>query len=75
MRRQKEAAIWSRSYKLNVERLASGDLDRARQAVADLEWRDQDTGLPRGKGASWPGLARYGGFWAVGRGPGAGSGA
>jgi RNA polymerase-interacting CarD/CdnL/TRCF family regulator len=28
MRRQEEAASWSRRYKLNVERLASGNLDR-----------------------------------------------
>lgn len=49
MRRQEKAAIWSRRYKLNAERLASGDLDRVRQAVADLERRDQDSGLTPGE--------------------------
>jgi hypothetical protein len=67
VRRQEKAAIWSRRYKLNVERLASADLGRVMQAVADLERRDQDTGLTPGEGASWLGLAGCGGFWAVGR--------
>ena len=49
MRRQEKAAIWSRRYKLNVERLASGDVDRVMQVVADLEHRDQDTGLSPGE--------------------------
>lgn len=49
MRRQEKAANWSRRYKLNVERLASGDLDRVRQAVVELERREQDTGLTPGR--------------------------
>jgi CarD family transcriptional regulator len=49
VRRQEKAAIWSRRYKLNVERLASGDLGRVMEAVADLERRDQDTGLTPGE--------------------------
>jgi CarD family transcriptional regulator len=49
VRRQEKAAIWSRRYKLNVERLANGELDRVTQAVADVERRDQDTGLTPGE--------------------------
>jgi CarD family transcriptional regulator len=50
VRRQEKAASWPRRYKLNVERLASDDLDRVRQAVAELEHRrDQDAGLTRGE--------------------------
>jgi CarD family transcriptional regulator len=49
VRRQEKAAIWSRRYKLNVERLASGDLGRVMQVVADLERRDQGTGLTPGE--------------------------
>jgi CarD family transcriptional regulator len=50
MRRREEAASWSRRYKLNVERLASSDLDRVTQVVIELEWRERDTGLtPGGK--------------------------
>jgi CarD family transcriptional regulator len=49
VRRQEEAASWSRRYKLNVERLASGDLARVRQAVVELERREQDTGLTPGE--------------------------
>src|SRR5215470_19945174 len=49
VRRKEKAASWSRRYKLNVERLASGDLDRVRQAVVELERREQDTGLTPGE--------------------------
>lgn len=49
MRRQEKAAVWSRRYKLNAERLASGDLDQVRQVVADLEHRDQATRLTPGE--------------------------
>jgi CarD family transcriptional regulator len=49
VRRQEKAALWSRRYKLNVERLASGDPGQVEQAVADLERRDQDSGLTPGE--------------------------
>jgi CarD family transcriptional regulator len=55
MRRQEEAASWSRRYKLNVERLASGDLDRVTQAVVELERREREAGLTPGE---WRQLAR-----------------
>ena len=60
MRGQEKAAVWSRRYKLNVERLASGDLGRVEQAVADLERRDQDSGLTPGerRQLAWARLVR-----------------
>jgi CarD family transcriptional regulator len=49
MGRGEEARSWSRRYKLNVERLASGDLDRVMQVVADLERQEREAGLSAGE--------------------------
>ena len=50
MRRGEEARSWSRRYKLNVERLASGDLDRVTAVVTGLERRERQVGFSAGEG-------------------------
>lgn len=44
-----EAGNWSRRYKANQERLASGDINRVAEVVRDLWRRDQDRGLSAGE--------------------------
>ena len=44
-----EAGNWSRRYKANQERLASGDVNRVAEVVRDLWRRDQDRGLSAGE--------------------------
>ena len=44
-----EASNWSRRYKANQERLASGDVNRVAEVVRDLWRRDQDRGLSAGE--------------------------
>jgi hypothetical protein len=46
VRRQEKAAIWSRRYKLNVERLASGD-DSAHRLRS--RWRSRYGGANAGR--------------------------
>ena len=43
-----EAGNWSRRYKANQERLASGDINKVAEVVRDLWRRDQDRGLSAG---------------------------
>jgi CarD family transcriptional regulator len=44
-----EARSWSRRYRLNVERLASGDLDQVTQIVIDLERQEWEARLTAGE--------------------------
>lgn len=44
-----EAGNWSRRYKANQERLASGDVNKVAEVVRDLWHRDQDRGLSAGE--------------------------
>jgi CarD family transcriptional regulator len=43
-----EPTNWSRRYKANVEKLASGDVIKVAEVVRDLFRRDQDRGLSAG---------------------------
>src|SRR5690625_7094645 len=43
-----EPTNWSRRYKANVEKLASGDVKKVAEVVRDLWRRDQDRGLSAG---------------------------
>ena len=49
MHRDEEARNWSRRYKLNLEKLASKDLDSVSEVIVDLELRDLETGLSAGE--------------------------
>ena len=44
-----EASNWSRRYKANVEKLASGDVLKVAEVVRDLWRRDKDRGLTAGE--------------------------
>ncbi|MDO4909460.1 MAG: CarD family transcriptional regulator [Corynebacterium sp.] len=44
-----ETGNWSRRYKANQERLASGDVNQVAEVVRDLWRRDQDRGLSAGE--------------------------
>jgi CarD family transcriptional regulator len=44
-----EPASWSRRYRLNLERLASGELDRVTQVVIDLGQREREGRLTAGE--------------------------
>ncbi|MCK6091848.1 CarD family transcriptional regulator [Micrococcus endophyticus] len=44
-----EPANWSRRYKANLEKLASGDVKKVAEVVRDLWRRDQDRGLSAGE--------------------------
>ena len=44
-----EAGNWSRRYKANQERLASGDVNKVAEVVRDLWRRDKDRGLSAGE--------------------------
>ncbi|KKO84241.1 CarD family transcriptional regulator [Corynebacterium otitidis] len=44
-----EASNWSRRYKANQERLASGDVNRVAEVVRDLWRRDRNKGLSAGE--------------------------
>ena len=44
-----EAGNWSRRYKANQERLASGDINKGAEVVRDLWRRDQGKGLSAGE--------------------------
>ncbi|MGP5077293.1 CarD family transcriptional regulator [Brachybacterium alimentarium] len=44
-----EPTNWSRRYKANVEKLASGDVKKVAEVVRDLWRRDQDRGLSAGE--------------------------
>ena len=46
-----EPTNWSRRYKANVEKLASGDVKKVAEVVRDLWRRDQDRGLSAGENA------------------------
>ena len=44
-----EPTNWSRRYKANLEKLASGDVIKVGEVVRDLSRRDQDRGLSAGE--------------------------
>ena len=44
-----EPTNWSRRYKANLEKLASGDVIKVAEVVRDLWRRDQDRGLSAGE--------------------------
>jgi CarD family transcriptional regulator len=44
-----EPTNWSRRYKANVEKIASGDVIKVAEVVRDLSRRDQDRGLSAGE--------------------------
>ena len=44
-----EPTNWSRRYKANLEKLASGDVKKVAEVVRDLWRRDQDRGLSAGE--------------------------
>jgi CarD family transcriptional regulator len=44
-----EPANWSRRYKANVEKLASGDVNKVSEVVRDLWRREHDRGLSAGE--------------------------
>jgi CarD family transcriptional regulator len=44
-----EPTNWSRRYKANLEKLASGDVLKVAEVVRDLWRRDQDRGLSAGE--------------------------
>ena len=44
-----EPTNWSRRYKANLEKLASGDVIKVAEVVRDLYRRDLDRGLPAGE--------------------------
>ena len=44
-----EPTNWSRRYKANLEKLASGDVIKVSEVVRDLWRRDQDSGLSAGE--------------------------
>jgi CarD family transcriptional regulator len=44
-----EPTNWSRRYKANLEKLASGDVHKVSEVVRDLWRRDQDRGLSAGE--------------------------
>ena len=46
-----EPTNWSRRYKANLEKLASGDVIKVSEVVRDLWRRDQDRGLSAGEKA------------------------
>lgn len=62
-----EAGNWSRRYKANQERLASGDINKVAEVVRDLWRRDQDRGCPQVRSACWPRPVRS--SWASSRWP------
>jgi CarD family transcriptional regulator len=49
MQQGEEPADWSRRYQLNLERLASGDLDRVTRVVVDLGQREREGRLTAGE--------------------------
>src|SRR5699024_10152225 len=44
-----EPTNWSRRYKANLEKLASGDVNKAAEVVRDLWRRDKERGLSAGE--------------------------
>ena len=46
---QEEPTNWSRRYKANVEKIASGDVIKVSEVVRDLSRRDADRGLSAGE--------------------------
>jgi CarD family transcriptional regulator len=46
---QEEPTNWSRRYKANVEKIASGDVIKVAEVVRDLSRRDSDRGLSAGE--------------------------
>ena len=53
-----EPTNWSRRYKANLEKLASGDVIKVAEVVRDLWRRDKDRGLSAARSACWPRPAR-----------------
>lgn len=44
-----DAGSWSRSYKVNLEKLATKDLASVSEVIVDLELRDRQAGLSAGE--------------------------
>jgi len=57
-----EPTNWSRRYKANLEKLASGDVNKVAEVVRDLWRRDRERGLPRARSGCWP---RHGRSWSA----------
>ena len=55
-----EPTNWSRRYKANVEKLASGDVIKVAEVVRDLWRRDQDRGLSAGEAHAVAGTSNPG---------------
>lgn len=49
MLRRTQAAVWSRRYRLNVEKLASNDQGSVGEVIVDLELRNRKIGLSAGE--------------------------
>src|SRR6516164_5174050 len=48
-----EPTNWSRRYKANLEKLASGDVNKVAEVVRDLWRRDRERGFPRVRSGCW----------------------
>ena len=57
-----EPTNWSRRYKANLEKLASGDVNKVAEVVRDLWRREQDRGLSAGEKRM---LAKAGRSWSA----------
>ena len=63
-----EPTNWSRRYKANLEKLASGDVNKVAEVVRDLWRREKDRERPPSRSGCWPGRQ----IWSAsraGRGP------
>ena len=49
-----EPTNWSRRYKANLEKLASGDVIKVAEVVRDLWRRDRTAACPPARSACWP---------------------
>ena len=54
-----EPTNWSRRYKANLEKLASGDVNKVAEVVRDLWRRDKERGRPLAKSACSPRHGRF----------------
>src|SRR5450755_868015 len=57
-----EPTNWSRRYKANLEKLASGDVNKVAEVVRDLWRRDVSAGCPPARSGCWP---RPGRSWSA----------
>jgi CarD family transcriptional regulator len=49
MRRKRRLVDWSRRYKVNLEKLGSGDPDKVAEVIADPASRELTTGISAGE--------------------------